>query len=240
MTLFTGIPDLALFGAMTDKCAAVRPDSATVPHSAGEGSAGTGGHAGSKEVVERVEVSSQETTLSNPKRILVTLLSLAAVNVLLAFIVRGYLMWSGLVLILVFLGVFTSFIGAVDSFISFFVSKTADDKAGRRVFLLGAGMVSTICSLPLGWMINQGDIPEAKRYCEGLIPKLESYREQHGKYPEQITELGDLGFRPWLIWWEREFYRVDLDGYEFVFDDPSSLLCRWSYSSSTKEWHEQD
>jgi hypothetical protein len=114
-------------------------------------------------------------------------------------------------------------------------------RAGRAGIAFGAILVSSVVSLAVGVFLNEREIAHAQHYCAALAPSLERFRQQNGRYPEDLTQVGVGGRPPWLLR-GHDFYKAYNNGlgYRFDFIDPSSLLAGYTFDSRSGTWHRWD
>jgi hypothetical protein len=114
----------------------------------------------------------------------------------------------------------------------------------KRWNLFLAGYVLNLVSLVVGLMVVSAfvgllvagrDVEDARAYCRGLVPRLEKYREEAGKYPDDVAAVSAGGNEPLLLKGKR-FYVPHADGYVMEFRDPSKKQRMIEYSSLKKEW----
>lgn len=114
-------------------------------------------------------------------------------------------------------------------------------EVGRSGIASGAILISVVASLPVGWFLNQRAVDRAQRYCEALAPALELYRQENGRYPEDLAELGAGGRLPWLLRTYAFYAAVDHGtSYRFTIPDPSSLLAGYDFKSQSGTWYYWD
>jgi hypothetical protein len=85
-----------------------------------------------------------------------------------------------------------------------------------------------------GLLLNQRDVHAAQSYCETLMPRLESYREANGAYPDSVESLLPKDRPVPRLLRKTEFYRPIGAGFEFAFQDPSPLIGGHTYFSSDR------
>lgn len=96
-------------------------------------------------------------------------------------------------------------------------------KSRKRSFIATALasllLFATAPSFYTGIIIKQMDIDNAKTYCESMIPALEEYKTEHGKYPDYLNEVEDEEQRPFALRRQTDMYRHTEDGFCFIFSD---------------------
>jgi hypothetical protein len=98
---------------------------------------------------------------------------------------------------------------------------------------LVAGLM--IASAFIGLFIAGRDVRDARAYCQSLVPRLEKYKEDTGKYPEDVAAISTRENEPLLLKGKR-FYIPQTEGYVIEFADPSKKQRMVEYSSWKKEW----
>lgn len=108
--------------------------------------------------------------------------------------------------------------------------------AGTIMVSISFFILTQFLTVPLGSGLAIKDIDDAKNYCEDLVPRLQEYQLQTGRYPEKIEGL--------IPWWkprprliEKWFYYSKGDSFSFSFSDPRG----WNFSiikfsSDQREW----
>ncbi len=111
-----------------------------------------------------------------------------------------------------------------------------------HVFLAGyvLNLVSLVTFLMLvsacvGLFVATADTNDAKAYCDALIPRLEKYKQDTGKYPDTIEAVAGREHEPLLLK-GRQFYAVQPDGYVLEFRRPQKKWELVEYISWTGRW----
>ncbi len=76
---------------------------------------------------------------------------------------------------------------------------------------------------------------EAKAYPEKILPLLESYHKQHGRYPSSLDVLDGKPAIPRLLR-VPDAYKSDGKTFSFSFPKPGGLMDFWHFQSETREW----
>ena len=87
----------------------------------------------------------------------------------------------------------------------------------------------------LKWAHNH----RAKQYCESLIPILETYKSEHGEYPNSIDEILPSVQPINSIYLKRQFYWKKTNDFTFGwFDSPGFPMCTGSsyYNHQEQQW----
>jgi hypothetical protein len=75
-------------------------------------------------------------------------------------------------------------------------------------------------------------------WCDGVVPRLDAWKESHGAFPASLKDLGDDVVPPRLIHGEVHY---SSGGSSFMFDvpDPDEFVFPWGweYYSDTRRWH---
>lgn len=101
------------------------------------------------------------------------------------------------------------------------------------------GVSLTVCliiSLIVGKSVHQREIQEAHDYIDGVVPKLEAFHDEHGRYPAHLEEA-DLPSPPALLA-ESHSYYGDESHFRFEFLDHASIMRGFSFDSESREWKE--
>ncbi len=107
------------------------------------------------------------------------------------------------------------------------------------LLLLSAVILSAAClalTLPINTFIQQRAVAAAKAYPDCVAALLEQYRQRHGTYPANLSQLPSRPQIPRLL---RGSYGYHSDGqtYTFTFPQPGGMIDVWDYSSETHAWH---
>lgn len=118
------------------------------------------------------------------------------------------------------------------------------DQRGRRSLLVGCALLGLLGGIALqvpsyitGRLLLRRDIHEAKAYCETLVPRLDAYRQRHGRYPATLKAiLRQPDEPPRLL--DDEFYEINDDGesFGFVFWSPGEMMEGFYYVNSSRSW----
>ena len=96
--------------------------------------------------------------------------------------------------------------------------------------------LQALLSIPTGLVVSSAYLHHAKTYCDKLVPLLETYYSQQGKYPEPLSQLGDIPKIPRLLQKQTRFYYGNGNSYHFSIDDPQNWDGRWWFDSDIPEW----
>ncbi len=102
-----------------------------------------------------------------------------------------------------------------------------------NLFSLVVGLM--IVSAFIGLLVASGDVKDARAYCEALVPRLEKYKEETGRYPDDVNAVSVRQHEPLLLKGSR-YYLSQAEGYVIEFKDPSTKQRVVEYSSWRKEW----
>lgn len=97
-------------------------------------------------------------------------------------------------------------------------------------------------SYSVGMPLARADIEEAFEFSERAIPRLESYREEHGEYPENIDAILEPGEQLPRLFTDRDASYVSSPDDFFLINIayPSAIFDGMEYDSSTATWSEWD
>jgi hypothetical protein len=135
----------------------------------------------------------------------------------------------------IYLGIPTAIVGAI-AYLLRYRSRVAKQMASAAAAVLIV-IVSLFISLIPGHALVSHDIEEAKTYCEALIPRIESYHQEHGVYPTEIAAVLHLGKPPHLLR-HGSFYWSNGQEYRFDIGDPRGIMNFIRFISQTREWQE--
>jgi len=111
-------------------------------------------------------------------------------------------------------------------------------RAGLIALILvcaGSACLIQLISLPVGKHVS---VSKAKSFCESLVPKLDGYKQEAGKYPQGIEEVMEPASRlPYLLR-DQGFYHCESGGksFSFEFEGPHEANLFHSYCSDDREW----
>jgi hypothetical protein len=94
---------------------------------------------------------------------------------------------------------------------------------------------SLVISLSLGRFLHQSEIRATRQYVSSIVPKLEEYRREHGRYPESLAAFPESP-PPRLIRDPHGYRAVD-DGFRFEYWDSAGMMDGYCFDSSTREWY---
>ncbi len=116
--------------------------------------------------------------------------------------------------------------------------RTHDQRNGGRMRWLAAALVGLAgftfglapSYLP-GLVLHYRDVGRARQYCSDLIPRLEAWKEENGRYPAAIAPVLPAERKTPRLLAERVFYHRLGSGYELIFPDPASASGGYSFFS---------
>jgi hypothetical protein len=108
---------------------------------------------------------------------------------------------------------------------------------GLKKMLLAYVVVSgsLVISLGLGRYLHQSEIRATRQYVSSIVPKLDEYRKEHGRYPESLSAFPESP-QPRLLR-DTHGYRVVDDGFRFEYWDSAGMMDGYCFDSSTREWY---
>jgi|GEM_PF-2718061 len=92
-----------------------------------------------------------------------------------------------------------------------------------------------LLSLGTGRAIHHREIREARGYVEAMVPKLEQYRKEHGRYPATLSAV-DASAPPRLFG-EAHSYAAGSDSFQFVYWDAAGLMDGYYFDNATRRWN---
>ena len=90
--------------------------------------------------------------------------------------------------------------------------------------------------LLVGNCLAAADLRFGRRYCEGLVPKLEGWKQSHGTFPENVEQVTDSGARAPRLLRGARFYESYGTNFEFSIPDRTAFSTIWIYFSHKKSW----
>jgi hypothetical protein len=107
---------------------------------------------------------------------------------------------------------------------------------GLKKMFLGSMItgLSLATSLGLGKFLHESDIRGTREYVAAIVPMLDDYRTEHGRYPDSLDVLPDS--QPPRLLREPHSYRAEGDHYRFEYWDAAGMMEGYFFDSSTREW----
>jgi hypothetical protein len=106
---------------------------------------------------------------------------------------------------------------------------------GRMFFASVVAGGSLGISLGLGRLLHNSEIRAAHHYVSLMVPRLDAYRREHGRYPESLAVFPES--RPPGLLQNAHGYRTDGDGFQFQYWDSAGMMDGYCFDSSTREWY---
>ena len=98
-------------------------------------------------------------------------------------------------------------------------------------------VAGVVASPFVGILLRKFDVARAKRFGEEMLPLLERYREEHGAYPDSLSDITDVSRAPRLVREGELTYRHYWRGYEFELSVAQGFgIAGWNLSSSDRQW----
>jgi hypothetical protein len=173
--------------------------------------------------------------MSTTKRLLCIVVPLAVVIASFVVILRNFTPVILLIVLIVLFGIFTVSLATFAYLLAMLRAKEESISSANNALVIGFSLCSVGLAIPIAVGFHEYDLHLAKKYCEDLMPRLEEYRRQHGRYPEEITELGELDTPPSLVAGTKKLYRTHAMDYFFELNGPA-MYCEYGYSKSSGEW----
>ena len=101
-----------------------------------------------------------------------------------------------------------------------------------------AAAVAAFLSLGVGSSIHHWKIYQTRSFVAKLVPQLDAFKSQHGKYPNRLAELERTESLPLLA----VAYNYSADDSEFRFEywDDSGMMESYSFDSTDRKWRRFD
>jgi hypothetical protein len=108
---------------------------------------------------------------------------------------------------------------------------------GLKKLFLGSMIIgiSLAISYGMGKVLHDSEIRRTHDYVATIVPRLDKYRSEHGRYPESLSVFSDT--RPPRLLREPHGYRAEADSYRFEYWDAAGMMDGYCFDSSTREWH---
>lgn len=108
---------------------------------------------------------------------------------------------------------------------------------GPECRIIAISIILCLPAIPILMVITDYRLDATKRHCEKLIPRLEEWRQQNGRYPTSLIEIGEIIPSQWFL----EFsYGPSEDRFTFSMSDPSAIFDFWIYDSDEHQWFKED
>jgi hypothetical protein len=154
---------------------------------------------------------------------------------LLAYLLRGSLMTSLFVALIVFISFITLFLSGFAGAVLFLFRRAVHPSVIRTSFISSLICLASFIFIYASHKWIENDISEAKNYVASILPSLDSYKLLRGHFPKQLSEISGLPSVP-RIASKDKFYQMENDKYTFVISYPSSMFSSWHFDSETREW----
>ena len=117
------------------------------------------------------------------------------------------------------------------------LKRTGTIPAGlRNTFLVSLIVGGTLLvSLGVGRSIHRWEIREVRLYVTKMVPKLDEYKRENGRYPESLSNLNAPS--PPKLLKNAHSYSADADVFRFSYWDPAGMMDGYCFDSATREWH---
>lgn len=110
-------------------------------------------------------------------------------------------------------------------------------KLGRVCRFVGVWIILCLPTIPISMVISDYRLEATKKHCENLIPRLDEWRQQNGRYPTTLIEIGESNPSRWLLEFD---YGPSEDRFTFSMTDPSAFFEFWIYESDKRQWFRDD
>ena len=121
--------------------------------------------------------------------------------------------------------------------VSFFNKSAGMRKVAIKGFAIVIFLGFQILSLVGGNLIYKKDVREAQNFCVALIPKLERYKADHGKYPSNVNQLGvNRRELPRILQAEDNFYGSNGNEFWISFTDHGGIFGKYIYNVKGNNW----
>lgn len=110
----------------------------------------------------------------------------------------------------------------------------------RGAFAVTIVLLIQIASLPAGAWVCAGDVREARRYCDQLIPLIEEQKRVTGRYPVFADELAmKIGPPPHLLRGVPFYTQTHDNNFTLAVRDPGEWRSfGWVYYGDERAWRE--
>jgi len=128
-----------------------------------------------------------------------------------------------------------------DTFLLAIAALVANTFGARRfaqlcIVAINMIVLGLFASIVVGYGIYVQDMNAVKLYREPLVLSLETYKNQHGRYPDKLSTVTNLyGGKPHLIEDTMLYYNTG-DRFLLSFFDPDPTIRFWVYDSAKKQW----
>jgi len=97
---------------------------------------------------------------------------------------------------------------------------------------------SLVISLGLGRYFHQSEIRTTRQYVSSIVPKLDQYKREHGRYPESLAAFPDAP--PPKLFRNAHGYRATVDSFKFEYWDSAGMMDGYCFDSSSRYWYYSD
>lgn len=95
-----------------------------------------------------------------------------------------------------------------------------------------------LLSLATGTAIHRWEIQKTRDYVSLMAPKLDRYRQEHGKFPPTLSEIETTA--PPRLLSRPHSYTTGLNTFRFEYWDESGLMDGYYFDSETRRWSHFD
>ena len=132
-------------------------------------------------------------------------------------------------------------IAAWDTFLLATTALLAHILGARRfvrpcVIAINIAVIGIFVAIVSGYLLYIQDINAVKSYREPLVFSLEAYKNQHGRYPDRLSAIGNLAKNKPRLLDDTVLYYRSGDRFFLTFFDPDPLIRFWVYDSVEKRW----
>ena len=104
----------------------------------------------------------------------------------------------------------------------------------RGLVYVAVAAIAHVVTAPVGLVLAERDVREAKAFCESLVPGLDEMRRATGSYPADVSRLAS-GSLPRLLT-EAPFYTVHGPHFTFTILEPRELFAWHQWRSEEAGW----
>lgn len=102
-------------------------------------------------------------------------------------------------------------------------------RINRSMLLIGFFLLLQLTYLPISQALRHAEVTRAQAYAEALIPRLETYHEQHGTYPATLDPLATGDANPPALLELHNDLPLPYDNREFYFQRGSTYSFRFYF-----------
>ena len=116
------------------------------------------------------------------------------------------------------------------------LKRTGGIPSGLRNMFLFSSIAggALLLSIGTGSAIHHWQIREARAYVAEMVPILDGYRKQHGRYPDSLAAIAVPD--PPALMKDSYSYFEESDSFRFEYWDEAGMMDGYYFDSASREW----